>query len=94
MNPRSCLAMGLVLVVMGFQLRTVDTFILNQKTSDFIEKKIKSSAIVSPSPYEATAYALPGLSPRKQLTHPRWVGLAFISCGVVLVLHGLSRRGA
>lgn len=54
--------MGLVLVVMGFQLRTVDTFILNQKTSDFIEKKIKSSAIVSPSPYEATAYALPGLT--------------------------------
>ena len=31
---------------------------------------------------------------RKQLTHPRWVGLAFLSVGAVLVLHGLTSRKA
>jgi hypothetical protein len=93
MNTRHFFSVGLILVLLGVQLRAVETFVLNQKASDFLEKRMRSKLIRSEGMYDHTQmYVTPGPSIRKQWTHPRWVGLAFISVGAVLVLQGVSRR--
>lgn len=94
MNARNLIAVGLVLVLMGIQLRAVQTFVLNEKTSQFIESRVnRNSAIRDEGLYAAdNSYMWAGTTAHKRLTHPRWVGLAFISVGAVMLLHGASRR--
>lgn len=91
MSGRSFFTIGLILVLFGVQLRAVETFVLNQRASDFLEKQKKNSAIRSESLFEPAVMTV-GPVPRKKLTHPRWIGLAFISAGAVMVLQGVSRR--
>jgi hypothetical protein len=93
MNGKTYFAIGLVLVLLGIQLRAVDTYVLNEKTTQFLEKRMQSSSIISENTLNASLYTMAVPTVRKQLTHPRWVGLAFISAGAVLLLHGLSQRG-
>ena len=54
---------------------------------------MKSNAIVSDGSYNASLYMMTGPTVRKQMTHPRWVGLALIAVGAVLLLHGVSQKG-
>ena len=93
MNGRSFFAVGLILVLLGVQLRAVETFVLNDKATQFVEKRMKSNAIVSDGSYNASFYTMTGPAAGKQLTHPRWAGLALIAVGAVLLLHGLSHKG-
>lgn len=94
MNARNLIAVGMVLVLIGIQLRAVKTFVLNEKASHFIESRLKRNSAIRDEGLYTTdnSYMLMDVTPRKRLTHPRWVGLAFISAGAVLLLQGLSRR--
>lgn len=91
MNARSCFALGIVLLLLGIQFRKVETFVLNDKASQFVERRMRDGAIRTEGGYDPMILSA-GSVPRKRLTHPRWVGWAFISVGAVLILHGLTLK--
>lgn len=87
------LTIGLVLLFLGLQLRTVETFVLTPKASQFVESKMKSfQQARNPYAYDSVLLAA-GPVPKKYYTPPRWLGWALVSIGAVLVLHGIAHRG-
>ena len=92
MSGRSLLTIGLILVLLGIQFRAVDTYVLNQRASDYIEKRMKQNNAIRDENSYNSMLLMVGPTPRKELTHPRWLGLALISIGVVFLLQGVSRK--
>lgn len=96
---------GIVILMLGIQLRTVETFVLTPKASQFVEQKLSSRRYASlDDPYGYASYsgssyggydsllmsAGPGL--KKQFSPPRWLGWAMVSVGAVMLLHGLTLK--
>ena len=87
---------GLILLFVGLQLRMVKTVELNDRASQFIEKRFPSdssrnamTSYVAYDPYVDPLLAAPLDTPgpsRRSFSPPPWLGLAFISVGAVLVL--------
>ena len=88
--------MGVVILFLGLQLREVDTFVLNDKATQIVNKRLeKRAAEGAVDPYEATFYdpyfgsAPTGESAqptKREITPPRWLGFSFLSIGSILVL--------
>ena len=91
MTAQKLFGIGVILLVFGIQLRAVDTFVLNEKASRFVEKRMRQSAFQQGSSYSPSLLS-PSLGTKKQLSHPRWLGWALISTGVVLILHGVTAK--
>ena len=96
--------MGVITLFFGAQLRAVDTFVLNEKVSRIVNRRIerKSASTTSVDAYEAGLYDLfdtPAkkaieLPTRRRITPPRWLGWSFLSIGAVLVFTcPLFRKG-
>ena len=79
---------GIVLLLVGIQLRMVDAFVLNEATTRFLSQRAGGAA-------EAVGSILPavGPTPRKTVRPPEWLGWALMSVGSVLVLHALAMKG-
>lgn len=90
---------GLVLLVLGLQLRAVETFVLTPQASQFVAHKMSQGSFLSTEdpmalyvqPYENLLSTV-GPVPQKRITPPRWLGWAMISVGAVLVLQGLTTK--
>ena len=82
---------GIVALMIGLQFRAVDSFVLTQRASTFIEQKVRTSGVQTESPY-ASVLMTAGPVPKKTLTPPRWMGWALLSVGGVMMLHGVSSR--
>ncbi|MES1213438.1 MAG: hypothetical protein ABUL64_02530 [Singulisphaera sp.] len=77
---------GLVVLMLGIQMRMVDSFILSSESTHFLATKF-------PNAKGATIAQMSGggsSGPRKTLKPPEWLGWALISAGSVLVLHSLA----
>lgn len=81
---------GVVLALLGAQLRMVDTFVLTPKASQFVETRLRNSS-ASVDPYD-NIYLTSGPVAKKTFTPPRWMGWALLSVGGVLAMHGLTIR--
>ncbi len=92
MSGRTFFTMGIILVLLGLQFRAVDTFVLNQKASEFVEQRVNQNNPIRSENSFNRLMLDSAPSARKQLTHPRWVGLALLSVGVVFLLQGIARR--
>ena len=79
---------GIVLLLLGIQLRMIDAFVLNESTSRFIAQRAAGSA-------SAAVSILPsiGPAPRRTVKPPDWLGWALMSVGSVLILHALAMKG-
>jgi hypothetical protein len=93
--------LGVVLLLVGIQFRLVNTFVLNEKASQFVEKRLGRSPAAGPyttqntsldpldSPYDS-AWLENGSAPpvvnQQSFSPPRWLGLSLISVGAVLIL--------
>jgi hypothetical protein len=87
------LTIGIVVLLIGLHLRMVDTFVLTPKASHFVEAKIKRMGrTTNPYAYDSVLLTA-GPVPKKSITPPRWLGLALISVGAILIFHGVSLRG-
>lgn len=77
---------GVVLLLLGIQLRMIDAFVLNESTTRFLTQRAGGAA---------AAAILPaiGPAPRKTVRPPDWLGWALMSVGSVLVLHALAMKG-
>ncbi len=86
-NRNQWMMIGLVVLALGIQFRMVDSFVLNEKTTEIIAKRLNKTDTV------ATTF-MPGLVSSAPVSHrvikpPRWLGFMMISVGVVLCLHSL-----
>jgi hypothetical protein len=76
---------GLVILMLGIQMRMVDSFVLSSESTKFLAARF-------PNAKGATIANMSSSSsgPRKTLRPPEWLGWALISAGSVLVLHSLA----
>ncbi len=89
---------GTLLVLIGVQLRVVDSFVLTPKATEFVEHRIRNSGLQKPAIARSTTYDYDSLllssGPRtsRRIQPPRWMGWAALSAGGVLMFHGLTLR--
>ena len=85
LNRNQFLMIGLLVLLLGVQFRTVDHFVLNAKASEFVEEKLGKK---SQTPAGVSA---PVVSNRV-VRPPHWLGWCLVSVGGVLVLHSLAMK--
>lgn len=88
-NRNQYFLIGLIFLFLGIQVRNVETFVLNEKTSTFLAERLKLVAS-----RDASDGFLPaaGPAPLRTVRPPTWLGYAFISVSAVLILHSLAMR--
>lgn len=88
LNRNQFFLAGMLLVFLGLQFRMVESFTLNEKTTQFLAKRMQSTSDGA----VAVANIIPatGALPRKVVQPPQWLGYAMLSVGSVLVLHSLA----
>jgi hypothetical protein len=79
---------GLVLLLLGIQLRMVDSFVLTPKATKLLAQcaghpaakadEIRQAALLDPEPAPVL---------KKTIRPPEWIGWALLSLGAVLILH-------
>lgn len=88
LNRNHFMVIGLVVLAMGIQFRRVDSFVLNEKATEFIAKRLKKEETVSAAFVPSFSSAPP---PSKRVIQPpKWLGWAMLSAGAVIVLHSLA----
>ena len=90
-NRNHFFALGLVLLLVGVQLRNVESFTLNERTSRFLTERLNRSG-GDPDSGVRPLLASIGPSPRHTIRPPSWLGFALISVGSVLILHSLAMK--
>lgn len=83
---------GLLILLFGLEMRMVDTFVLNEKTTQFLAQRMRDTQVASANDF-STMFAAAG-GAKKRVQPPRWVGWSMISIGSVLVLHSLAMKKA
>jgi len=76
---------GLLLFLVGIQLRLVESFTLNERSSRFVAAQVGESMPRANFWQQAPV--------RKVVEPPRWIGLALMSVGAVLTVKSLSMKG-
>lgn len=85
---------GLVVFLLGIQLRLVDAFVLNEKSTQFLAQRMhqmKGNEIASAGDLQ-TAFAANSQVAKHRLQPPNWLGWALVSVGSVLILHSLALK--
>ena len=89
LNRNHLFVVGVVVLLLGVQLRMVDSFLLTQPATQFLAERLKKPQVAStsavPDFYQANTPV-----PRQLIKPPSWVGWALLSAGGVLVLQSLA----
>jgi hypothetical protein len=94
LNRNQYLMAGLVVLMLGIQLRLVETFVLNEHATQFLAQRIqqmKGQQLASASDLH-TLYAAQAPVAQKPISPPDWLGFSFVSVGSVLVLYSLALK--
>jgi hypothetical protein len=86
-NRNQWMMIGLVILALGVQFRMVDSFVLNQKTTEIIAKRLHQDDVVANT--FMPAFNLQAPPSQRVIKPPRWLGFMMISVGAVLILHSL-----
>ncbi len=89
-NRNQWIMVGVVLLLVGIQLRYVQSFVLSERATQFLAKRLQEVELASSEPGTSMAAAAPVI--KKRIEPPRWLGLALLSAGVVLAVHGMSLK--
>ena len=90
LNRNQYFFLGIVVLLLGVQVRNVSAFVLTPEATQFLAEKTGSSS---------SDGALTSLSnnltagPQKVLHPPEWLGWCLMSVGAVLILHSLAMKG-
>lgn len=87
LNRNQYFFMGVLVLLLGVQLRLVDSYTLTEDATKFLAERSNSSA------HETAMFSLSsnmGAMPQKVITLPEWSGWCMISIGIVLILHSLA----
>lgn len=96
-NRNQYFMVGLVILFIGLQFRFVETFVLSQPVTLFLAEK---TGKITPGQAEVvqngtSLFGTPKRRPqvvKKEFKPPKWLGLALMSIGGVLILHSLAMR--
>jgi hypothetical protein len=90
-NRNQYFLIGLVILLLGLQVRMVETYVLNERSSRFLAERLTPS--VSNADDSARSF-MPSAGPTslKSFHPPTWLGYALMSGGAVLVLHSLAMK--
>ncbi len=84
---------GVVILLLGVQLRMIDSYVLNKKGSEFVTQKLKQNSSLGEGPkLNFISNTSIGGASRQMIRPPEWLGWAFISIGAVLCLHALAMK--
>ncbi len=89
LNRHHYFFIGLVVLFLGIQFRTVEAYVLNEECTNFIADKLGKSPVPEQSMMRSF-FPAAGPLPRKTLRPPEWLGWCFMSVGGVLILHSLA----
>ena len=92
LNRNQFLLIGLVLVLLGLQLRFVDTYVLNEHSTKFLARQAGRTEATSVWAMPVSLATQGEMAPRKRVQPPRWIAWALISVGGVFVLHSLAMK--
>ena len=87
LNRNQYFFLGVVVVLLGIQLRVVQEFVLTEEATLFLAERL------DPSSSEGTMASLSssvGMGQNKVIHPPEWMGWCLISMGAVLILHSLA----
>ncbi len=91
LNRNQFFFLGLVVLLVGLQVRSVSSYVLNPKATKFLAQRTgQSQSGVSASFLAMTSGT--DAAPRKVLQPPEWLGWCLMSVGAVLVLHSLAMQ--
>lgn len=85
-DRNKCFLIGVLLVLFGVQFRAVQRVTLTQHATDIIAKHTAPEGADSSASYERMFMSVGPRTPKKTIEPPRWLGLALISVGAVLVM--------
>ena len=92
-NRNQFFFLGMFILLIGIQVRMVDTYVLSPETSKILAErtggKTLASASDSPSAFAAANGPASSLN-RKNFQPPEWLGWCLMSIGAVLILHSLA----
>jgi hypothetical protein len=88
LNRHQFLFIGLVVLMLGLQVRYVSQYVLNPKATRFLAERTGQSSSATSTFFAAVA-GTPA-APRKVITPPEWLPWCLISVGAVLCLHSLA----
>ena len=89
LNRNQYFFLGLVIVLIGVQLRMVSSYTLTHEATRFLAERTKSSSA------DSALLALSsdiGAGPQKVIYPPEWLGWCLMSVGAVLILHSLAMK--
>lgn len=84
-NRNQFMLAGVLVLLLGFQFRTFESFTLNEKTTKFVATRLGGES--------PPATAMVSVTPaRKVVRPPTWLGWSLMSVGSVLILHSLAMK--
>jgi hypothetical protein len=84
-NRNHYLVVGVLVFLLGLQLRLVESYTLNDHTSKLLASRSSGGS--------GSILAAAGPStPPKKISPPPWIGWCLLSVGSVLVLHSLAMK--
>jgi hypothetical protein len=93
-NRNQCFMAGLVVLMLGVQLRMVEVFVLNERATQFLAQRmqqLKGNEVASAGDLP-TLFAAQAPVAKHRLEPPKWLGWVLVSVGSVLVLHSLALK--
>lgn len=88
LNRNQFLFIGLVVLMLGLQVRYVSAYVLNPQATKFLAERTSQSSGTTTALF--TAVAGTSMAPRKVIEPPEWLPWCLISIGAVLCLHSLA----
>jgi hypothetical protein len=88
LNRNQFFFMGLVVLMLGIQVRYVSAYVLNPEATRFLAERSGQTTPAVSSYLSATAGT--SAAPRKEIQPPEWLSWCLISVGAVLCLHALA----
>jgi len=82
---------GIVVLLLGLQLRYVQTFVLNERATQFLAQRMKDAEMVASNDM-GTSLAAASPVAKKAISPPRWIGSLLVSVGSVLLLYSLAMK--
>ena len=89
LNRNQYFFIGLVILLLGVQLRMVSSYTLTHEATKFLAQRTQNSTA------DAAAFNLAtdmGSLPKKVINPPEWLGWCLMSVGSVLILHSLAMK--
>lgn len=89
LNRNQYFFLGLVVLLIGVQLRMVSSYTLTHEATKFLAERTQGSGA------DSALFSLSadiGAGPQKVIHPPEWLGWCLMSVGSVLILHSLAMK--